>query len=165
MKKWLAPTAVLVLVAAVAFILLAPKGQPAPAFSLQNLQQQTVTQEHLRGKVSLVNFWFPSCPGCVTEMPQLIQMDKDYTGKNFQIIAISLAKPDPLSAVEAYAQQHQLPFTVLYDADGHAQQAYAIKAAPTSFLVDQNGNIVKTYVGEPESFAAVYREVDKLLAN
>lgn len=164
MKKWLAPAALLALLAAVGFILLAPQSKPAPAFTLQNLERQTVTQEHLRGKVSLINFWFPSCPGCVSEMPKLIQMAHDHQGKNFQIIAISLGKPDPLSAVEAYAQQYRLSFTVLYDAQGRVEQAYGIKAAPTSFLIDRHGNIVKTYVGEPESFPELYREVEKLLA-
>ena len=70
---------------------------------------------------------------------------------------------DPLPVVQTYAQTHRLPFTVLHDAQGHTQQAYQVIAAPTSFLVDKNGRIVKTYVGEPD-FAEVYRLADQLLA-
>ncbi|OAM35490.1 hypothetical protein A7P98_08080 [Eikenella sp. NML080894] len=61
------------------------------------------------------------------------------------------------------AQTHRLLFTVLYDTQGHTQQAYQVIAAPTSFLVDKNGHIAKTYVGEPD-FAEVYRLADQLLA-
>lgn len=154
----------LLLVAGIVFILLAPQRQVAPAFRLNNLEGQVLTEAHLQGKVSLINFWFPSCPGCVSEMPKLIQMQHDHSDGRFQIIAISLAKPDPLSAVQNYAVQHKLPFVVAYDADGLAQQAYNVQAAPTSFLVDKNGRIVKTYLGEPESFPALYQEVAKLLA-
>lgn len=155
----------ILLLASVLFILLAPQRQNAPPLRLTTLAGQTLTEAHFHGKVSLVNFWFPSCPGCVSEMPKLIQMQHDHANQPaFQIIAISLAKPDPLSAVQAYAAQHQLPFAVAYDADGLAQQAYGVQAAPTSFLVDKNGRIVKTFVGEPESFPDLYQQVAKLIA-
>ena len=164
MKKHIGTLLLLAVLAAAGYILLSPKRQIAPDFALPNLQGQTVNHITLQGKVTLINFWFPSCPGCVTEMPKLIRMHQDYQGKNFQIIAVSIPVPsDPLPAVQTYAQTHRLPFTVLHDAQGHTQQAYQVIAAPTSFLVDKNGRIVKTYVGEP-NFAEVYRLTDQLLA-
>ena len=164
MKKHIGTLLLLAVLAAAGYILLSPKRQIAPDFALPNLQGQTVNHITLQGKVTLINFWFPSCPGCVTEMPKLIRMHQDYQGKNFQIIAVSIPVPsDPLPVVQTYAQTHRLPFTVLHDAQGHTQQAYQVIAAPTSFLVDKNGRIVKTYVGEP-NFAEVYRLTDQLLA-
>ena len=164
MKKHIGTLLLLAVLAAAGYILLSPKRQIAPDFALPNLQGQTVDQTALQGKVTLINFWFPSCPGCVTEMPKLIRMHQDYQGKNFQIIAVSIPVPsDPLPVVQTYAQTHHLPFTVLHDAQGRTQQAYQVIAAPTSFLVDKNGRIVKTYVGEP-NFAEVYRLTDQLLA-
>lgn len=164
MKKWLGTLLLAIVAGAAAYILMAPQSRPAPAFSLSSLQRQTVTEASLRGKVTLINFWFPSCPGCVTEMPKLIQMSKDYQGKDFQIIAISIPnRSDPLPVVEAYARTHQLPFTVLYDAQGKTQQDYRVIAAPTSFLVNRQGQVVKNFVGEPD-FTEVYRLTDQLLA-
>ena len=164
MKKYFGAFLLLAVLAAAGYILFAPKRQSVPAFALPNLQGQNVDQTALQGKVTLINFWFPSCPGCVTEMPKLIRMHQDYQGKNFQIIAVSIPVPsDPLPVVQTYAQTHRLPFTVLHDAQGRTQQAYQVIAAPTSFLVDKNGRIVKTYVGEPD-FAEVYRLADQLLA-
>ncbi len=164
MKKHIGTLLLLAVLAAAGYILLSPKRQIAPDFALPNLQGQTVNHITLQGKVTLINFWFPSCPACATEMPKLIRMHQDYQGKNFQIIAISIPVPrDPLPVVQTYAQTHRLPFTVLHDAQGHTQQAYQVIAAPTSFLVDKNGRIVKTYVGEP-NFAEVYRLTDQLLA-
>ena len=164
MKKHIGTLLLLAVLAAAGYILLSPKRQIAPDFALPNLQGQTVNHITLQGKVTLINFWFPSCPGCVTEMPKLIRMHQDYQGKNFQIIAVSIPVPsDPLPVVQTYAQTHRLPFTVLHDAQGRTQQAYQVIAAPTSFLVDKNGRIAKTYVGEPD-FAEVYRLADQLLA-
>ena len=164
MKKYLGACLLLAVLAAAGYILLSPKRQIAPDFALPNLQGQTVNHITLQGKVTLINFWFPSCPACATEMPKLIRMHQDYQGKNFQIIAVSIPVPsDPLPVVQTYAQTHHLPFTVLHDAQGRTQQAYQVIAAPTSFLVDKNGRIAKTYVGEPD-FAEVYRLADQLLA-
>ena len=164
MKKHIGTLLLLAVLAAAGYILLSPKRQIAPDFALPNLQGQTVNHITLQGKVTLINFWFPSCPACATEMPKLIRMHQDYQGKNFQIIAISISVPsDPLPVVQTYAQTHRLPFTVLHDAQGRTQQAYQVIAAPTSFLVDKNGRIAKTYVGEPD-FAEVYRLADQLLA-
>ena len=164
MKKHIGTLLLLAVLAAAGYILLSPKRQIAPDFALPNLQGQTVNHITLQGKVPLINFWFPSCPACATEMPKLIRMHQDYQGKNFQIIAVSIPVPsDPLPVVQTYVQTHRLPFTVLHDAQGHTQQAYQVIAAPTSFLVDKNGRIVKTYVGEP-NFAEVYRLTDQLLA-
>ena len=163
MKKILTLLVVATIGALLAFVLI-PSNKAAPDFALPDLQGKTITNADLKDKVTLINFWFPSCPGCVTEMPKLIRMHQDYQGKNFQIIAISISVPsDPLPVVQTYAQTHRLPFTVLHDAQGRTQQAYQVIAAPTSFLVDKNGRIAKTYVGEPD-FAEVYRLTDQLLA-
>lgn len=163
MKKILTLLIVATIGALLAFVLI-PSNKAAPDFALPDLQGKTITNADLKDKVTLINFWFPSCPACATEMPKLIRMHQDYQGKNFQIIAISIPVPrDPLPVVQTYAQTHRLPFTVLHDAQGHTQQAYQVIAAPTSFLVDKNGRIVKTYVGEP-NFAEVYRLTDQLLA-
>lgn len=163
MKKWLPFLLFVIVVLAAGVIFLAPKGKPAPDFRLQSLRQQTISQEALKGKVTLLNFWYPSCPGCVSEMPKLIQMAKDYQNKSqFQIIGISLSYEDPLEVVERYAQSRQIPFTVLYDTKREAEKAYQIKAAPTSYLIDQNGNIIKSYIGEP-NFQEVYQQVNQML--
>ncbi len=161
MKKILTSAAALIVAALLAFVLW-PKNQPATAFSLSDLNGKTVSNADLQGKVTLINFWYPSCPGCVSEMPKLIQTAKDYHGKDFQIIAISLPY-DPLESVKNYAADRQLPFTVMYDADGKTGKAFGVKVAPTSFFVNKKGELLKTFVGEPD-FAKLYQEIDRELA-
>ena len=161
MKKLFSIAAVLAVAALLAFALW-PQKQPAAVFSLPDLNGKTVGNADLQGKVTLINFWYPSCPGCVSEMPKLIQTAKDYQGKDFQILAVSLPY-DPLESVVHYAQERQLPFRVMYDADGKTGKAFGVQVAPTSFFIDKNGRLLKTFVGEPD-FAALYREIDHELA-
>ena len=149
MKKLLSLAAVSVIGTLLALVLI-PENKTAPAFSLTDLQGKTVSDADLRGKVSFINFWFPSCPGFVSEMPKLIQMAKDYRGKNFQIIGIAVPV-DSEAAVREYAAQHQLPFTVLLDPQKTAVSRFIkTELYPTSFLINQKGEIVHTFVGEPK---------------
>lgn len=161
MKKLFALT-VGILIGGLLAIALIPKSQPAPAFSLADLNGKTIDNQHLQGKVTFINFWFPSCPGCVNEMPKVIKMAHDYQGKNFQVLGIS--QPfDPIESVRNYTSTRQLPFTVMYDADGAVGKAFGTQVYPTSVLINKQGEIVKTFVGEP-NFSDLYREIDAELA-
>lgn len=160
MKK--APVAAILITAALLAFVLWPKNPPAAAFSLPDLNGKTVSNADLQGKVTLINFWYPSCPGCVSEMPKLVRTANDHQGKDFQILAVSLPY-DPPESVQNYAAERQLPFTVMYDAEGKTGKAFGVKAAPTSFFVNKKGELLKTFVGEPD-FAELYREIDRELA-
>ena len=161
MKKILTLLVVATIGALLTFVLI-PSNKAAPDFALPDLQGKTITNADLKDKVTLINFWFPSCPGCVSEMPKIIKTAQDYQGKNFQVLGI--AQPiDPIESVHQYVKEYGLPFTVIYDADKTAAKAFGTQVYPTSVLIDKNGNILKTYVGEP-NFTQLYQEIDQALA-
>ncbi|MFP5073852.1 TlpA family protein disulfide reductase [Neisseria sp. WLZKY-1] len=162
MKKTAVFAAAALVCGLLAFILI-PSGTPAPAFSLPDLHGKTVTERDFQGKVTFVNFWFPACPGCVSEMPKIVKMSHDYRNHNgFQILAV--AEPyDPLESVKTYAAERGMDFTVVYDADKAAARAFGTAVYPTSFLVDKEGRVLKTFVGEPD-FAELYRLIDGEMA-
>lgn len=161
MKKILMFAVVLLVGGLVAYVLM-PKAEPAPVFSLRGLDGQTYDNASLKGKVTFVNFWFPSCPGCVSEMPKVIKMANDYRGKDFQVYGI--AQPvDPLESVQNYAKTRSLPFSVMYDADGSVGKAFKTVVYPTSVLINKDGEILKVFVGEPD-FQQLYRQIDDELA-
>lgn len=158
MKKIIPIFALIAIIGLVVFTLM-PKYPTAPDFQLQDLSHQTVNNSNLANRVTLINFWFPSCPGCVSEMPKLIQMHHDYQGKDFQILAVAVPI-DPLSSVQQYTIEHQLPFRVMFDADKNVTQSFVkTELFPTSVLINKRGQIVKTFVGEPD-FSNLYQEVD-----
>lgn len=123
----------------------------APAFRLPEIETaQMMDERNFIGKITLLNFWYPSCPGCVKEMPMLIDLHNKYANNaNFQTIAISL-NLNSESEVKAYIQQYKLPFAVAYDKDKKAQTAYNVTLAPMTFVIDKQGKIVKQYLGEPD---------------
>lgn len=161
MKK-LIPFILLASIIGLLVFTLMPKAQTAPSFTLTDLNQQTISNHDFQQRLTLINFWFPSCPGCASEMPKLIQMAKHYQNTPFQIIGIAVPVDSP-EAVQAYVAQHQLPFRVAYDHNKTVtQQFIKTELFPTSILINQKGEIVKTFVGEPD-FTALYQEIDQAI--
>jgi peroxiredoxin len=159
MKIWL-PIVVIALLAGLWLTLANPDRAPQVSFS--TLEGKTLALDSLQGKVVLVNFWATSCPGCIKEMPGLVQTYRDYHGKGFETVAVAMSY-DPPSHVLNYAQKNALPFTVALDADGGAAQAFGnVQVTPTSFLIDRQGKIVRRIMGEID-FAAFRRELDELV--
>ncbi|SUA25006.1 putative thioredoxin [Neisseria gonorrhoeae] len=90
------------------------------------------------------------------------QNGKRLQNKDFQVLAV--AQPiDPIESVRQYVKDYGLPFTVIYDADKAVGQAFGTQVYPTSVLIGKKGEILKTYVGEPD-FGKLYQEIDTALA-
>ena len=67
---------------------------------------------------------------------------------NFEVLAVTMYY-DPPSRVITYAKNNQLPFPVILDFDKTIKNAFKnIKLTPTSILIDSNGKIINTIVGE-----------------
>ena len=70
-------------------------GQPAPTFSLPNLEGETVTLEQHRGKVVVLEWFNPGCPFVVYahEKGPLMAMAKAWTDKDVVWLAINSGAP------------------------------------------------------------------------
>ncbi|MCH9771377.1 MAG: TlpA family protein disulfide reductase [Betaproteobacteria bacterium] len=121
-----------------------------------------ITSEHLNGKLTLINFWATDCPGCINEMPALIQTYKQYKNKGLEVIAVAMYY-DPPSRVISYAKNNELPFPVVLDSNKEIMNKFNnIKLTPTSVILDQNGYIINTIIGEI-NFKDFNETLDKLL--
>lgn len=120
----------------------------APASSFTTLKGEKIALDDLRGKVVLVNFWATSCPGCIKEMPGMIETYKAYKGKGFEIIAVAMPY-DPPNYVMKFVQDWQLPFPVALDVKGEAVAAFGnVSLTPTSFIIGKDGALLEKKIGE-----------------
>lgn len=110
----------------------------------------------------LVNFWATSCTTCVKEMPAIVETYNKFKDRGFRTVAVAMSYDRP-DYVLSFAQSRQLPFDVALDLKGDVAKAYKqVKVTPTTYLVDKQGNIIKTYVGEPD-FTAMHQLIEKNL--
>ena len=116
----------------------------------------------LRGKVVLVNFWATSCTTCVKEMPQFVNLHKQFKSAGFETLAVAMRYDAP-AAVADYAETRGLPFPVVIDNTGAIARGFGdVPGTPTTFVVDQRGRIVERIVGEPD-FVALSSLIERLL--
>ncbi|MFA5243181.1 MAG: TlpA disulfide reductase family protein [Sulfuricella sp.] len=120
----------------------------APSLSLTTLEGQQISLDSLRGKVVLVNFWATSCPGCIKEMPQLVETWRQYNKRGLEVIAVAMSY-DPPEYVRNYTRRNALPFSIVLDTDGKAAHAFnQVKLTPTTFLIGKDGHILQQTLGE-----------------
>ena len=152
---------VLAVVGALAYTLLQKPAAPAVTFT--TLSGKPIALESLRGKVVLVNFWATSCPGCIQEMPALVDAYKQYKDKGFEIVAVAMSY-DPPNYVLNFVQTRQLPFPVALDVDGaHARAFGNVQLTPTSFIVGKDGTVLEQKIGELD-FVKLKALLDKQLS-
>ncbi len=140
-------------------------GQSAPRFSAVNLRTgDTVSMQGVyRGKVVLVNLWATWCVPCRKEMPAMEQLYKELGPKGFKIAAVSVDEGDTKDVL-AFAEEFGLTFDILHDGDGSVQKAFQTIMFPESFLIDQDGIVVKKIIGEhPWSSDASRQTIAQLL--
>ena len=135
----------------------------APQVTFQTLDGRQIPSGTTQDKVMLVNFWATSCPGCVAEMPKLVETYRRYHPKGFEVVAVAMSY-DPPSHVASYVKKYGIPFPVALDADGSLAKAFGdVQLTPTAIVVDRKGRIVRRVMGELD-FDALQALLDRELA-
>jgi peroxiredoxin len=139
----------LVIAGVLAYLWFTPGGfKEAPSVSLTTLDGRQMQLAELRGKPVLVTFWATSCPGCVKEMPHLVELYRELAPRGFEIVAFAM-QYDPPHHVREMASRRQLPYLVAMDSTGEAARAFGdVRLTPTHFLIDPQGRIVQQKIGE-----------------
>lgn len=142
---WMIGIAVVALFSATLVFSGGPSGK-APDFSLKASDGTMVELSSLKGKVVVVNFWATWCGPCRKEIPGFIEVYNRYRDKGLEIIGISLDRGG-WSVVKPYIAQSKINYPIVVG-DGDLADAYGgIRAIPTTFIVDKDGNIAKQHVG------------------
>ena len=148
----------------ITLIFMSTQKKLVPQIDMLTISGETISTEDLRGNVYLVNFWATDCPGCIEEMPGLIDTFNKYKNNNFTVIAVSMFY-DPPSRVLSYAEKNKLPFPVTLDLDKNIMNSFdGIKLTPTSVLINKKGQVVNTIIGVLD-FKELHEKIDLMLKN
>jgi thiol-disulfide isomerase/thioredoxin len=123
----------------------ASNAQPMPPFLINDLNGQMVSTAQLHGKVVIVNFWATWCPPCQEEIPEMMELQKEFQGK-LQIIGVSM-DDGPEQGVKDFADKIGMNYPIVMGSDALSAEYGGIPALPTSFVVDPEGRVVQKHVG------------------
>ena len=119
--------------------------EPAPPLDAKDVLGRPVNKAGWAGKVVLVNFWATWCPPCREEIPELLQLKKEY-GDKLQIVGIS-EDDDPPAAVLKFVKQQGMTYPVVMATPALIDAYGGVPALPTSFLIDTQGRVVQKHSG------------------
>lgn len=124
-------------------------GDPAPAFSLMNLEGETVALNDFAGEKLYIKYWASWCSICVSglaEVDELAGMNDD-----FQVITIVTPGFGGEKSAEDFkgwfAAKGTENLTVLLDTDGKYAKEFGVRGFPTSAYIGSDGILVKTAPG------------------
>lgn len=96
-----------------------------------------------KGKVVLVDFWASWCGPCIREMPNLIEAYKQYKGKKFEIVGVSLDQSN--DAWKESIKKLGITWPQMSDLkswNNEGAQLYAVNGIPHVVLIDGDGTII-----------------------
>ena len=117
--------------------------QPMKDFALTDYDTgKTVKLSDYRGKVVLVNFFFPTCHTCRGEFPFLQKIHEEYASDKFVLLAVNIETTED-EAVLPLFKNLKVDFIPLKSPiAGWADTTFDVHAAPVNMLVDKEGRLV-----------------------
>jgi thiol-disulfide isomerase/thioredoxin len=105
----------------------------------------------LNGKVVLLEMWTFGCINCRNVIPTLKEWHDRYAGKGLVIIGNHFPEFDQerdLQKLTDAVAELGIDYPVTQDNDGRTWKAYDTRFWPTLYLIDKNGHIRYTHIGE-----------------
>ena len=132
----------------------------APPLRVATLSGDTFELDAHRGEVVLVNFWATWCAPCVVEMPDLVEMQRDFADRGFTVLGVSVDEGNE-EAVRTFVSDMGINYPIAIDLE--VGDAFGgVYGLPTTFVIDRSGRIVHRVIGlfPTESMRP---EIEKLL--
>jgi thiol-disulfide isomerase/thioredoxin len=118
------------------------KELPLPILNTVNNQRISINE--LKGKPTLINFWFTTCKPCIEEMPVLNKI-KDQLKDSVNFIAITFETSEK---VKAFSNIHQFNYIQISGAQKFID-SISMKAFPVNIFLDKNRIVRKIENGIP----------------
>jgi thiol-disulfide isomerase/thioredoxin len=121
-------------------------GSETPALTLNDLSGRAHAIADYRGRVVLVNFWATWCEPCRAEMVSMQRLQERLAGRPFTVLLVNYG--EARMRVGEFVKREALGFPVLLDPNQDASRAWRVRVLPSSFLVDAEGRVRYTVIGE-----------------
>ena len=135
-----------ILILAAVCALAVPKDkEPAPRFNATTTTGEKFTNESIKGKVVLLEFWTTWCGFCADEATFVDKIGHELADKGLILLAIDVGESK--KTVKKYLAQHPRNVKVVLTDDTNLAAMYAATVYPIYVAIDRDGNIAGTQRG------------------
>ena len=131
--------AVVILVLFLASLAGAETDTQVPNLELITLEGQPWRLSDYKGRVVLINFFATWCGPCRKEVPDLVSLHKEHGSKGFSVVGLAVSSG--AEDVAKFSSKYGINYPVAMYGKDEVEKYGAIKAVPTTFLVDREGNL------------------------
>ena len=114
-------------------------GQPAPRFHAKTIAGEQFTNESVKGKVVLFEFWTTWCKYCEREADLVDDIAKEFSDKGLIVLAVDVLESDKL--VRKYLADHPRTVPIVLTKDTNLAAMYNAQVYPIYVVIDRDGNI------------------------
>jgi len=152
-------------------------GRPAPELAVSRwLGDATKAPAASLGKVILLNFWAMWSSSCVGAFPHLVEFQKKFGGKGFEVIGVTrfygrsdteedLSREQEWKSLQTFKTKYHLDYPIAVGRmdDLTNDERYGVAGLPTSVLIDRRGDVRYIQRGESDS-RRLEKRIEKLVS-
>ncbi|MCW2289648.1 TlpA disulfide reductase family protein [Leucobacter luti] len=112
----------------------------------------TLSSDELRGKVTVVNFWYAGCAPCRAEAPDLVEAYDEFAGDDVAFLGVNTR--DQVAQAQQFSEEFNIEYPSIMDMPGgrSVQRAFAgqvpLNAVPTTLILDREGRVAHRVLGQ-----------------
>ena len=117
----------------------------APRFRAKTLDGETFSNDSVKGKVVLLQFWTTWCKFCRGEQSLVEDINKEFASKGLLLLAVDVGESK--KTVKKYLQENPRSVRIVLTEDTNLAAMYAATAYPIYVVIDRDGNVAGTQRG------------------
>jgi len=123
----------------------ASKPEPAPRFHAKTMEGELFTNDSVKGKVLLLEFWTTWCQYCRQEESMVDDVSQEFKDKGLITLAIDVAESK--KKVKKYLEDNPRACKIVLTEDTNLAAMYEATEYPIYVVISRDGDIVGTQRG------------------
>jgi len=119
--------------------------EPAPRFNAKTTDGEKFSNDSIKGKVVLLEFWTTWCGYCNEEAPFVDKIGHELADQGLLLLAINVGESK--KTVTKFLAQHPRNCKIVLMDDTHLAAMYQATVYPIYVVIDRDGNIAATQRG------------------